>query len=158
MVAFSFLKPYIFDEDDARAAESKHSFYKLSDEEIENARDRLGFSFPTELHAFYREIGYGFMWNQEEKTMDRFMDPMSVADFYLCEGMYQSEELFDHYDEDYLVFFEVNEVSYIALRRLGKNEEGKCPVYYLDTQIANSLEEFLKKLHAIPDYYLDEKK
>jgi antitoxin YxxD len=151
---FHFLRKFIFTEDDDKAFKSKHSFYALSDQDIADAEKRLGASFPSELRQFYQAIGYGFLWNESEDMMDRFMDPSSVVDFHLCEGMYEGQDAEEHYEENFLVFFEVSEVSYIAMDMSAKNQKGECPIYYLDAKIANSLEEFLVRLDANIDYYL----
>lgn len=155
MSGFDKFKEYIFEEDDKSAAKAKHSFYSLAQEEIVEAQERMKLRFPLELESFYKQVGYGFMWNEDDNMFDRVMDPQSVADFYLCEGMYQTNDYEEHYERNFLVFFEVNESSYIALDLSAKNELGKCPVYYLDSKIANSLEEFLSKMDEKLDYYLE---
>jgi antitoxin YxxD len=155
MKDFDYFKKYIFAEDDGNASKSKHSFYKLDKSDILEAEQRLGYNFPLELRGFYTEIGYGFLCNEKKEMFDRVMDPGSVADFMLCEGMYEGNAEDEYYDKDFLVFFEVSEVSFIAMDLTKENMTGKCPIYYFDTKIADSLLEFMQKMDEKMDYYLD---
>jgi hypothetical protein len=154
MERFEFLKEYVFELDDDRASESKHSFYKLLRDDIIKAEKRLGFIFPKELRSFYAKIGYGFLCNQTTETVDRFMDPGTVADFRLCEDIYAMNKKWEYYDERFMVFFEVNEDSFISIDLRAVNANGICPVYYFDKKIANSLKEFLEKMDQKSNYYI----
>jgi hypothetical protein len=151
---FHFLSKFIFIEEDDKALKSKHSFYSLLNQDIVHAENRLGIRFPEELREFYQEIGYGFLWNESADMINRLMDPGSVADFHLSEGIYEGQNVEEHYESNFLVFFEVSEVSYIAIDLSMKNQKGESPIYYLDSKIADSLEEFLMRLDENMDYYL----
>jgi len=55
-------------------------------------------------------------------------------------------------EEDKLIFFEVNES---ALLLIDISEEQHNAVYYDDIKIADSLEEFLRKIMEDDKYYID---
>lgn len=155
MARFDFLKSYIYEAEDDSASAGKHSFYKLAVEDITEAEQRLKSKFPPELRAFYSEVGYGFMCNATVDMFDRLMDPASVVDFQLCEGIYDINEPEEYYGKNFLTFFEVSEVSFIAMDISNQNPMGQCPIYYFESKIADSLEEFIRKMDENADYYLE---
>lgn len=155
MARFDLMKQYIFEETDERATESKHAFYKLTKEDILDSEKRIGRKFPQELRNFYYEIGYGFMCAHNEDMFDRLMDPGSVADFRLGEGIYESDPETEGYEENQLAFFEVSETTFITLDLSKEDESGVCPVYYFETEIASSLLEFIERMDEDDDYYLE---
>lgn len=154
MAKFDFLKEYVFSETDERASTSKHAFYALTKQDVIEAEERLGRKFPKELRQFYAMIGYGFLCADDDEMIDRVMDPGSVADFKLGEGVYEFDPERDAYGEEELPFFEVSETTYISLDVSQEDENGICPVYYVGTKIAESLEEFFKNMDNQTDYYL----
>lgn len=156
MEKFNFLKDYVFSETDTRAETSKHAFYRLTKQDVVEAEERLGRKFPRELRQFYAQIGYGFLCANDHEMIDRMMDPGSVADFKLGEGIYEFDPEREGYEENELAFFEASETSFITLQLSEEDENGVCPVYYLGNKIANSLEDFLKKMDEEIDYYLEE--
>lgn len=83
------------------------------------------------------------------------MDPFSVADFRLRQDIYEYDPNLDGIDdEESLAFFEVTELSFLTIKFKEKNELGQCPIYYSETKIADSLEEFLIKMLEQPDHYI----
>lgn len=99
----------------------------------------------------YTEIGYGFVINQEG-AINRLIDPETCADIRFREDIYEFDpdlELYSNYEIDKLIFFEVNEGVYLQIGI----EDNK--IYYLDEIIANSLEEFIKKISKNPDYWCE---
>ncbi|EKF37357.1 SMI1/KNR4 family protein [Bacillus altitudinis] len=133
--------------------ELENKTYKVSEDDILKAEQRMDISFPNDLRQLYLEIGYGFIKGQSANSINRIMGPGTVADIRLREGVFEFDpdldELFD--DENKLIFFEVNEGVYISLDLKLVNN----PVYYFDTQIAESLEDFFKKFLNNNEYYLD---
>ncbi|EMI14279.1 hypothetical protein C883_814 [Bacillus stratosphericus LAMA 585] len=133
--------------------ELENKTYKVSEDDILKAEQRMDISFPNDLRQLYLEIGYGFIKSQSANSINRIMGPGTVADIRLREGVFEFDpdldELFD--DENKLIFFEVNEGVYISLDLKLVNN----PVYYFDTQIAESLEDFFKKFLNNNEYYLD---
>jgi len=58
------------------------------------------------------------------------------------------------FNESYLgklIFFELNDGVYLMIEKNDTN--GKNPIYYFDRKIAESLEEILKKMDEIPNYF-----
>lgn len=154
---YSFLKEYIFQEGDLNANKYRHSFYPISEREILEAENRIKMKFPAGLKDFYTEIGYGFLCNNDRQGFNRLMDPESVADFRLNEGIYEFNHISELYEsEDHLAFFEVNEGTYLTIDLAQTNYKGTCPIYYFDTKIADSLEEFIKRMDETTDYFMVE--
>ncbi|WP_147536267.1 SMI1/KNR4 family protein [Bacillus marasmi] len=142
MATFDFLK------------NEKHKFIRLQEKELLNAEERLGFELPKGLRDFYLEVGYGFIKGSNGNAINRFMDPDTIADITLREGIYEFDpDLEGIYEEDdKLVFFEVNEGVYLTL---DLNYPKQSPVYFFDTQIAGSLEEFTRKINEDAEYFMD---
>jgi len=132
----------------------RHKFIRLQENELLNAEERLGFELPNELRDFYLEVGYGFIKGSDGNAINRIMDPDTIADITLREGIYEFDpDLEGIYEEDdKLVFFEVNEGVYLTL---DLNTTQKTPVYFFETQIADSLEEFIRKVDEDAEYFLD---
>jgi len=132
----------------------ENSFYPVTENEIKEAEKELNLTFPKELVKFYIEVGYGFI-KGSESTINRIMDPYSVRDFRLRVNdfeFYPDIEIYDEFESNKLIFFEGSES---ALMSIGLNEKDKNPVYYYDIQIADSLEEFLRKIEENDKYYLE---
>lgn len=133
--------------------ELENKTYKVSKDDILKAEQRMGISFPNDLKQLYLEVGYGFIKGQSANAINRILGPGAVADIRLREGIYEFDPdldgLFD--DEDKLIFFEVNEGVYISIDLQLVNN----PIYYFDIQIAESLEDFLKKFLNNNEYYID---
>lgn len=132
----------------------ENSFYPVTENEIKEVETELNLTFPKELIKFYIEVGYGFI-KGSESTINRIMDPYSVRDFRLRVNdfeFYPDIEIYDEFESNKLIFFECSES---ALMSIGLNEQDKNPVYYYDIQIADSLEEFLRKIEENDKYYLE---
>lgn len=56
---YSYLKPYVHTNPEDKV--DGNFFVSLSEEEILEAEQIIGAQFPSELRAFYQEIGYGFL-------------------------------------------------------------------------------------------------
>lgn len=153
MYDFKFLNKYIREVNGPVILEKKHVIYRL-DDDVPEAEKRLGKRFPNELREFYLQVGYGFLCNDDKTHRDRIMDPHSVADFLLNEDDFIDLSIKELYPGNMLVFFEIGEGTYLTLDLNQEQENGVCPVYYFDNQVAASLEEFLKRMNEETDYYL----
>ncbi|PEA91180.1 SMI1/KNR4 family protein [Bacillus thuringiensis] len=133
---------------------SHHKFFKLQENELIVAEERLGFTFPNELRNFYLEVGYGFIKGNNVDAINRIMDPDTIADITLREGIYEFDPDLEgiYEEEDKLVFYEVNEGVYLTL---DLNTPQQTPVYFFETQIADSLEEFIQKINQDTEYFVD---
>ena len=151
---FNFLKKYVVADRSVRSKQ-KPIFYPIYQEEIDEAESLLQMKLPKELQRFYQEIGCGFLKSDKRMFFNRFMDPISVADFRLRQDIYEyNPNLDDVDDEESLVFFEVTELNFLTIKFKEENELGQCPIYSEDEKIADSLEEFLIKMDENPDYYI----
>ncbi|USY32486.1 SMI1/KNR4 family protein [Bacillus velezensis] len=127
--------------------------YKVPEEDILKAEQRMKVDIPNDLKQLYLEVGYGFIKGESDNAIKRILGPGAVADIRLREGIFEFDpdldELYD--DENKLIFFEVNEGVYISIDlQLANN-----PIFYFDTQIAESLEDFFKKFLNDNEYYID---
>ena len=133
--------------------EKAKGFYLVTEDEISEAESMLNITFPSELKEFYLNIGYGFI-KGSEYNVNRFMDPYSVCDFRLRQNEYESYpeiEIYDHFEDNKLIFFESDTSALISID-LGNKE--KSQIYYYNTKIADSLEEFVLKIQEDDNYFL----
>ncbi|GAB6256940.1 type II toxin-antitoxin system antitoxin YxxD [Peribacillus sp. N1] len=133
---------------------NNHKFFPLKEKDLIEAEERLGFKFPPELREFYLEVGYGFLKGNNENSISRLMDPDTIADITLREGIFEYDpDLEGIYDEaDKLVFYEVNEGVYLTL---DLNDTQRTSVHFFDNKIADSLESFIKKVDEDNEYFFD---
>ncbi|COM08975.1 Uncharacterised protein [Streptococcus pneumoniae] len=70
------------------------------------------------------------------------------------EGIYEFDPDLEgiYEEEDKLVFYEVNEGVYLTL---DLNTPQQTPVYFFETQIADSLEEFIRKINQDTEYFVN---
>ncbi|TVX82921.1 SMI1/KNR4 family protein [Peribacillus simplex] len=133
---------------------SNHKFFPLKEKDLINAEERLGLKIPPELREFYLEVGYGFFKGNNENSISRLMDPDTIADITLREGIFEYDsDLEGIYEEaDKLVFYEVNEGVYLTL---DLNDTQRNSVHFFDNKIADSLESFIKKVDEDNEYFFD---
>lgn len=122
--------------------------YKIEPDEIADAEKRMGMTFPNDLRNFYKEVGYGFVKN-DMGAINRLIDPLGCADIRMREDIYEYDldlEMYETYEENSLIFFEVNEGVYMSIGL----SDGK--IYFADKSVADSLSDFLQKI-VNPDYW-----
>ena len=121
----------------------------------------MGFKFPYELKTFYEEIGYGFVRpkNSVREESNRMMDPYSVAEFRLRQGMWAAapgsgldKTYKDYEDNGLLAFLNISDSSMFMIEM---NEKEKNPIYYYGAKVADSLKEFLEKYIENDEYVHD---
>ncbi|MTH53685.1 hypothetical protein GKZ89_09745 [Bacillus mangrovi] len=135
-------------------ATEENSFFSVAENEIKEAEKELDLKFPKELVDFYIEVGYGFI-KGSEFNINRIMDPYSVRDFRLRVNdfeFYPDIEIYDEFENNKLIFFEGSESALMSIELTNKDSN---PIYYYDIQIADSLEEFLRKIEENDQYYLE---
>lgn len=119
-----------------------NKFYPLDLKVVRKAQDDLGIILPQELKEFYEQIGYGF-FNSKEENFNRLMDPNSICEFRFREGQFENDpelELYEEYERDKLVFFEICEGVYLSI---GFTKENNGKIFSGEKVIANNLKEFL---------------
>ena len=129
-----------------------NKFYSLDKNAVDRAQEDLGIIIPKELREFYEEIGYGFL-NSEEGYYNRIMDPQSLCEFRFREGQFANNpelDIYEGYEQDGLIFFEICEGSYLSIG-FSKKNNGK--IINEDKIIANSLKEFLIKYQDDERYF-----
>lgn len=131
--------------------ENLAKWYRLDMKAVNEAEQRMSFSFPKSLRTVYQKYGYGFVTNTEG-AINRLMDPLTCADIRLREDIYECDpdlELYESSETDKILFFEVNEGVYISI---GINDE---KIYFMNEIIAYDLSEFLFKISENPDYWCE---
>lgn len=134
--------------------QKENQFFSVSKYELENVEETLGLKFPSELKQFLLEVGYGFL-KRSEYNINRIMGPASIRDARLKVNdfeFYPDIEVYEELEENKLIFFEANE-SALLLIEMGEEKNNR--IYYDDIKIADSLEEFLKKIMENDKYYID---
>lgn len=129
-----------------------NKFYQVAETAIKETEEALGFPIPNELKDFYLHIGCGFL-DGSKYNVNRIMGPYSVRDFRLRQNdfeFYPDIDLYDNYEDNKLIFFETNESALLSIE-MGTQEKSK--IYYYDTIIADSLEEFILKIQEDDKYY-----
>ena len=155
MANFEFLSQYRVvssrEEDIDRGRESKHLFIPVQPFDLLEAENELGFRLPSELDEFYSKIGYGFFYNNSNKDFNRFLSPDVLVEINLRQDQFEFDPDLELYDNpNHLIFFQVNEGVYLTVDRSVKGD--KSPVYYVTSNISNSIEEFLKNYDEDPEY------
>lgn len=155
MSNFSFLEKYILPstsvEDQEKYCNNKHFLFDISSD-IVTAVD-LELTIPIELKEFYLKIGYGFFDQKDTISTSNLFSPSSFKAINLREDYYEFDpelEMYEIYNNKSL-FYEVNEGMYLLIDNVSIN--GKNAIYYFDSKIANSLEEFLLKVDSDPHYF-----
>lgn len=131
-----------------------NQFFPVSEKELEEVELTLGLKFPYDLREFLLEVGYGFL-RKSEYNINRIMGPNSIRDARLRVNdfeYYPDIEVYEELEEDKLIFFEANES---ALLLIDLNQEKNNSIYYDEIKIADSLEEFLRKVMEDDKYYID---
>ncbi len=126
--------------------EEKNDFYPIDKTQIIKAEERMGIKFPYELRKFYEEVGYGFIGCSEGYAINRLIAPLGCSNIRLREGYYEADsdlEMYERYEKEFLLFFEINEGVYASIRL---DEKEKSEIYFASDKIADSLEEFLIKI------------
>lgn len=100
------------------------------------AGKNMGITFQSDLRNLYKEVGYGFV-NNEMGAVNRLIDPLGCSAIRQREDFYEYDpdlKMYESYEENSLIFFEVNEGVYISIGL----DDGK--IYF-----AESLLEFFGK-------------
>ena len=162
MSDYRWLKKYsCYDKDyEKNRGKYKHKFTPLSIEEVIRQEKRLGDKFPAELREFYIQIGFGILGVNNDDFLNLVMSPSDVVDFVLGEGMFENNYCRQDVNlQTKMVFFDTGDSVYLCLDLEKKDDEGKCPVVYSSgieyVYMAESLEEFLRKMDESPNYYDD---
>lgn len=151
MSNFLFLNEYRV-QNETQNNDLDNIFYPLSQDDIKKAEIEFGYELPTELKEFYLQIGYGF-FHKAQGDINRLIDTTSLFQINLKQDEFEFDPDLEVYDDLYngekLLFFEVNEGVYLAIDKIAEN--GKNKIYYTDSKISDSLEEFIKSFLNNPE-------
>lgn len=137
-----------------------NKFVPISDDLINKAEGRLGYSFPDELRQFYQEIGAGVFKHTHDFSViqkdhaNRLLDPGSVADIKLLG--YDSGQIVPdvEFKEGDLPFFEVGDGDFFLVMR-PKSESPNLVYDTIGNLIEESFEKFIWRLYyESPIFYM----
>jgi hypothetical protein len=146
-------------------------FYQVTEQEILEGEKILGYPFPAELKAFWREVGCGNLCaphNHDPKQEipidgNAILPPKAVANFakgvLFWDGQehWMSETTYEYFIESgYLPFFEISDSSSFMVMKTRSDNPGAI---WLDTgsKIEDSLEKFIHNLYyKNPFYYVED--
>jgi hypothetical protein len=130
--------------------------YPVDPKDIDEAEKRLGFKLPSQLRAFYEQIGCGFLRlppNADDSRrlnyINRFLDPDEVATLYLGED--EDFDPSDGFDSTELPFFEVGDGLYIVIKMSGDDSNRVC--WPSGEEISPDLVTFTRHLVEDPRFY-----
>lgn len=124
------------------------------EEKIAKAEKELNFTFPQELKAFYKELGYGFLRQNEDRTYNNmFFPPEEIYDFYTGADFYATDERQEYYpfDGENLIFFEVDCDVFLTMKLKGPDAGS---IFYFDDKVASSIKEFIERMKTDYNYYM----
>jgi hypothetical protein len=164
MENFEYLKAFISPLENKKQ-KVRNWFYPVTENEIEDAENRLGIKFPSQLRNFYKKIGYGSLKvphnappNYVSHYINRINSPRMLADIVLLgqESGNISEEALECMEQDDLPFFEVSDANSFLVMKLNKK---KPNAIYSDTGslIEENFNRFIWRLYyESPTYYENE--
>lgn len=130
--------------------------YPVSEEEIDESERKLGHSFPAELRAFFRDVGYGFFKSPDVTTsankfnyINRFLAPSQIVELMSDDDdEARPSEGFDNAD---IPFFEVADRLYLVMR---PSSSGSHEVAWsFGDAVCDSLINFTRQLIVNPRFY-----
>lgn len=141
---YEYLKNYV-----ESNVDEMNLFFKVTEEEIEHAEERMKFKFPNGIKIFYKEIGYGFL-GRNANYINRIMAPDDIADYVCGSDIYEYVEKYI-YSEDELVFMHIADEDFLTIKYSGELEG---EILYFGEKVADSFEEFINKMFNKPNYYI----
>lgn len=131
---------------------NENKFYKVSKSMIDEVQEDMGIILPKDLTDFYDEIGYGFLSSKRD-YFNRIMDPGSVREFRFRKGQFENNaelEIYDEYERDKVVFFEICEGDYLLI---GFSKDNNGRIFDGEEIIADNLEQFITKYQEDERYF-----
>ncbi len=167
-LGYSFLENYVCrNYGGPRTKLNSNIFYEISEKEIREGENILGFPFPSELRQFYQEIGTGFLTTPYNPLpsytfsgSNEILQPLAVAHFGKGELEWEGQQdwISPTFVEDFLEpgdlpFFDIADSSlYMVLKTQSDNPNA---VWYMGRlKIEDSFETFIRNLYyEDPAYY-----
>jgi hypothetical protein len=166
MSDFSFLNIYDIrvPRENPLVPAEENVFIHLEASDIQEAEALLGYPFPSELRAFYEQIGYGYLSTPHNpppghhQSGNEILPPLTAARFALGITEWEGQESWIAEDvvEDLvpgeIPFMDAADSSiFVTVRALSQNPNA---VWYLGRRIEDSFETFVRNLYYDdPNYY-----
>jgi hypothetical protein len=149
---FEKFKPYIGRHD------LPNDFYPVSLASITDAEERLGYSLPSELRAFYEEVGSGFFTigvkdsERDPSLVNRVVSPMGIVEL-LFDTTCQYRP-YEGFVEGVLPFFDCGEGTFLVLRPRSSNPNAVYWPSGVESQrITSSVISFFDELYERAGFY-----
>lgn len=133
-------------------------FWHVADNEVEEAESRMGLTFPSDLQAFFTEVGSGF-WAQgtadaewDRSLVNRILSPSQVADMVCDEqNVWRPSEGFP---KGVIPFFDIGDNAYLVMQ---PQSDTPNRVYWPGGRqiVAETLKEFFEQLQSHARFYLE---
>ena len=157
---YEYLRKYIDYKLSSNEDAYPNCFRAVSEDQIKDMEERLGFKFPESLKEFWLEIGCGSLDTSSKgvKSIDFFNTihgPQEIADIMLlkeeCEYLVLDGDYEDRFEEDEIPFFEICDSSSFLIMKKGSE-------FVYDTTgaiIERKFERFIWRLYyESPTFYL----
>lgn len=161
------LKKYIHQnwDDIPKHRDDKYYYVQISDDiekHFSEVQYQLETEIPEKLRAFYKNIGYGYLWFnlKQKKGLYRILSPEELLDLYFEPDSEVTQDEFITYREKAWENFEENKL--LAFCLFGEEDSllyigvTDGAIYYLSAtrKIANSFDDFLNLLDMEVDYFM----
>lgn len=176
MGKFDAFKRYVVDPGSSSRDEpielNRNVFFGVSEDDLRENEEKLGFRFPEGLRQFYLEIGHGQLVcpasdpdGDPVADMNTILEPDVIAAMYLNDPdsmPYDADDeetrqwLLDRFtnttEEGELPFFEIGEGYFLVTRPQSDAPEA---IYHSGDEepVARNMAEFMERLHADPLFY-----
>lgn len=164
---YEYLKKYDSQFYGGRISWPNNVFYKVTDSEILEAEELLGYRFPDQLRGFYQAIGTGRLVCSNHRPdeydfggTNEILHPMVVARF--TKGIYEwegqdrwiSEDVYEMLNPNDMPFFEIGDSSGFMILKPFSDTPNAVYLDSGDILIEESFEKFIWKLYYDdPGYY-----
>jgi hypothetical protein len=163
---FDYLTPYV-SPGKKTDLKPRNWFYPLTETDIRDGEEKLGFKFPSQLRNFYQKIGYGSLkvpHNPPEGYKffsDNYINPPSIlADIILLghDSGYISQDVLDFMEPGDLPFFHIADSCLFLMMR--PNSDNPNAVYnQWGDLVEENFDQFIWRLyHESPTFYEEAQK
>ena len=143
---------------------NRNWFYPVEEKSIGEAEKRIGFDFPNQLKAFYREIGYGSLYAPHDITdgyqtflSNKIFPPSMVADIMINgpESGLIIDSFYELLEPGDLPFFEIGDSTRFLIMKLYSDNPNAIWAFG-NIKIEDSFEKFIWRLYYESPWFYDD--
>lgn len=159
---FDYLIKYVKNKTE-EITHNRNVFFSVSEEQIKQAEEELGVSFPGQLKSFYRQIGYGFL-NYSNNTSPKYdatsftnlvISPIAIVKWLkeVEENQIFAEEYgYDLLEKGDIPFFNWFDYRYFIMKCNSSDPNIVWDIY--GGKVADSFNEFIWRMYyEDPNYF-----